>query len=138
MSQPGGETAIQVEIDLFSGRANPVWRLTAAEFRELTARLQSLPVGPPVAIPEDRLGYRGLHVGPLPAPRGQQEPAAAQAIMAVAAGGGLINATRRDGSVLHLIDADHTVECWLLQIAQGRVDEASRLAALDALPNRCR
>lgn len=138
MSHPCEEPQIPVEIDLFSGRANPVWGLTPAEVAELTARLQSLPVGAPAAIPDDRLGYRGLHVGPLPARQGQQEVPAAEAIVAVDLGGGLINATRRNGSVLHLIDDNRSVECWLLRIARDRVDEAIRQAALANLETNCR
>lgn len=137
MSHPCGEPRIPVEIDLFSGRSNPVWGLTPAEGAELMARLQSLPVGSPAAIPDDQLGYRGLHVGPLPAQQGQREVSAAEAITAVDLGGGLINATRRDGSVLHLLDANRSVECWLLRIAQDRVDESIRQAALANLEPNC-
>ena len=78
---------MQVEIDLFSGRPNPTWELTAAEVSELKARLATLPTGSPVAMPEV-LGYRGLHIAPLPGRQGINEPSSANTIIDVQVGGG--------------------------------------------------
>ncbi len=52
-----------VELDLFSGRPNPRWRLDpgdAEEFRALTAGLP--PAGPVAQPPSPGLGYRGFTV----------------------------------------------------------------------------
>ncbi len=51
---------IEIEIDIFSGRPNPRWALSAGNAVELTNRLKStLPTidGPQ---PQPRLGYRGF------------------------------------------------------------------------------
>lgn len=127
---------MQVEIDLFSGRPNPVWDLTAAEVSELKARLDSLPAGAPTAMPEV-LGYRGLHVGPPPAQQGAREPPSANPIIDLRVGGGAIHAIRRNGTALHLMDTGRSLECWLLTVAQGRVDESSRQIALINLGSPC-
>lgn len=127
---------MQVEIDLFSGRPNPVWELTDAEVSELQARLDSLPAGVPTALPEV-LGYRGLHVGALPALQGAREPPSANSIIDIQVGGGAIHAVRRNGTALHLMDAGRSVECWLLTLAQGRVDESARQMALLNLASHC-
>ena len=127
---------MQVEIDLFSDRANPVWELTAAEVSELKARLATLPTGSPVAMP-DVLGYRGLHIGPLPGRQGMNEPSAANAINDVQVGRGAITAVRYNGTALHLVYSGDSLECWLLTIAQGRVDESIRQTALANLDSPC-
>ncbi len=50
---------MRVTLDVFSGRSNPAWDLSAAERGELAARLAGLPPAdePPAA---DGLGYRGF------------------------------------------------------------------------------
>lgn len=127
---------MQVEIDLFSGRPNPTWDLTAAEVSELKARLDTLPTGSPVAMPEV-LGYRGLHIAPLPGRQGINEPSSANTIIDVQVGGGAINAVRYNGTALHLVDTSQSLECWLLTIAQGRVEESIRQTALANLDSPC-
>jgi hypothetical protein len=127
---------MQVEIDLFSGRPNPAWELTAAEVSELKARLATLPTGLPVAMPEV-LGYRGLHISPLPGRQGINEPSSANTFIDVQIGGGAINAVRYNGTALHLVDTGQSLECWLLTIAQGRVDESIRQTALANLDSPC-
>lgn len=130
------EPTMQVEIDLFSGRPNPVWDLTAAEVPALRARLEALPAGAPAALP-NRLGYRGLRAGPLEVKPGAAEPVSANPIIALDVGGGVIKATRRDGTEVYLMDTGRSVECWLLTVAQGRVDEPIRHAALADLGSVC-
>lgn len=59
----------QVELEVFSGRPNPSWSLSAAEVEALAGMLQAL--SPAAAVPPaDGLGYRGIVVtfgdgGPL-------------------------------------------------------------------------
>ncbi len=48
----------EVELDIFSGRPNPRWRLTATESAELMALLAELPEAPGARPPD--LGYRGF------------------------------------------------------------------------------
>ena len=50
-----------VELDIFSGRPNPVWSLPDAQRQELLTRLAGLSPGTPAPYP-GRLGYRGLLV----------------------------------------------------------------------------
>ncbi|HEY6877863.1 MAG TPA: hypothetical protein VI299_07575 [Polyangiales bacterium] len=56
---------MRVEADIFSGRPNPVWTLSAAEsgeFGKLLARLGKSALRDPAP---DGLGYRGFHVSGL-------------------------------------------------------------------------
>jgi hypothetical protein len=50
-----------VELDIFSGRPNPAWRLSEAEGVRLITMLKALPVMSPKVLPEV-LGYRGFIV----------------------------------------------------------------------------
>ena len=51
---------MEIELDAFSGRPNPVWTLTDEEARELQALLAA--ATEPVAAPSEALGYRGFVV----------------------------------------------------------------------------
>ncbi len=54
---------LHIELDVFSGRPNPYWKLTAREERELIDRLKASPAAlRPVGDVESRLGYRGMVV----------------------------------------------------------------------------
>ncbi len=52
---------VTVELDMYSGRPNPVWHLTAGEVREVARRLESLPPADGAAM-TPQLGYRGFVV----------------------------------------------------------------------------
>jgi len=52
---------VQVILDIFSGRPNPSWTLSADEERELALRLRGLPPGPAPAEASG-LGYRGFRL----------------------------------------------------------------------------
>ena len=55
----GATQPVTVELDVYSGRPNPTWTLTAQEIDELTQRLQKLATLP--AVPSvGNLGYRGF------------------------------------------------------------------------------
>jgi hypothetical protein len=63
-----------VELDVYSGRQNPVWELTDDEARQVLERFAGRTLGEVAELP-DRLGYRGVivsmssddaHVGELP------------------------------------------------------------------------
>lgn len=51
---------MQVELDAFSGRPNPVWTLNNTQVRELQALLAGATEA--VAVPPEGLGYRGFVV----------------------------------------------------------------------------
>jgi hypothetical protein len=55
-------SSAQIELDAFSGRPNPRWRLTAAEQSMLQSKLSNLPATSRGAVPEGRLGYRGFYI----------------------------------------------------------------------------
>ena len=52
---------MRVEVDLFSGRPNPSWRLTAEESAEFLNRFSALPQTD-AGKTHENLGYRGLIV----------------------------------------------------------------------------
>lgn len=55
------EARADVELDIYSGRANPTWRLTNAEAESLLKRLTTLPRTGPKEL-RGHLGYRGFVV----------------------------------------------------------------------------
>src|SRR5262245_50509919 len=50
---------MQIEVDLFSGRPNPHWELSAAESGEVLALLDALPACP-FGPPPESLAFRGF------------------------------------------------------------------------------
>ena len=99
---PADAEGLSVELDVFSGRPNPRWRLTAAEADEFSALLAQLEPGP---APRDDpgLGYRGLLV----------YAAAGDAPTSV--GNGVV----RDGRTGRVLaDPDRRLERWLLDRAR--------------------
>lgn len=103
---------MRVELDIFSGRPNPEWTLTAAEAAELKTMTSSLQVAAAPPRPFDGLGYRGIVV---------RDP--------VDAGWSLI-AFRDTVRILTLegsevrSDPDARIERWLLGAAGDAVDPA--------------
>ena len=61
LAQLTEETLVQVELDIFSGRVNPVWPLSSDESQEFLHLFQSLPRVTAGTIREG-LGYRGMIV----------------------------------------------------------------------------
>jgi hypothetical protein len=51
--------ALRIELDVFSGRANPSWLLTPAECEEIVTRLRRLASAATPSAPAS-LGYRGF------------------------------------------------------------------------------
>src|SRR5262245_45223216 len=54
-------TAVEVEVDIFSGMPNPRWTLSEAEAVTFLSKLSELPNGEAKSR-SDRLGYRGLNL----------------------------------------------------------------------------
>jgi hypothetical protein len=123
---------MKVEIDIYSGRPNPSWDLTAPEVSELQVRLKALPAIATAIRPES-LGYRGLRA----AARSDAASPSSEQIVSIELGNGVVNLLRRNGLVEHFVDTDRSVECWLLSTARGRVDEAIRHSAVTELSKSC-
>ena len=111
---------MQVEIDIHSGRPNPVWRLDAAQSVELHAKLRALDSASAGTLP-DGLGYRGLRV--RPEADGERDAAPAGVIEI---GAGRVHLMRADGTTRQLADTGRALERWLIETARGRIDEALR------------
>jgi len=58
------QVSLQVELDIFSGRPNPVWELTAPQATEFMARFQMLQSIEKPPSGANGLGYRGFVVRP--------------------------------------------------------------------------
>jgi hypothetical protein len=113
------EKAMHAQLDLFSGRPNPVWDLTSAETVELERRLRSTTEASDAQIP-DRLGYRGIRLVSTD-PSGEYQQ--------IEVGGGVVIVRDKTGAERRLADRGRTLERWLLSTARGRVDEAIRSLA---------
>jgi len=97
---------VLVTLDVFSGRPNPSWSLTADEEQELARRIQGLPLSgtPPL---EGDLGYRGFK---LVAPVRDALP------REIIVGNGRI--TIRDDRGTHYYIDRNGLEAWLLEQAR--------------------
>ena len=96
---------MEVELDAFSGRPNPVWALNAAQARELQALLDGATEA--VAAPFEGLGYRGFALRPVNAPG-----AAGQTAQRVFAG------TVQRGAAFYADTRD--AEAWLIRLASAQ------------------
>ena len=67
---------ISIELDVFSGRPNPSWELTASESGELLKQLSPLPEADKTQAPfYDGLGYRGFIISVPGADTANSSPA---------------------------------------------------------------
>lgn len=109
----GGEgRSMRVELDVFSGRPNPVWSLTATEAAELLAMTLSLQVVAAPPPPFDGLGYRGIVV------RNSVDPE-----WSLVAFRDTVRIITLEGSEVRS-DPDAKIERWLLGTAGDAVDPA--------------
>jgi hypothetical protein len=110
---PLRDTVSFVELDVFSGRPNPIWSLPDAQRQQLLTRLAGLSPGAPAPYP-GRLGYRGLLVHFNLPPYGMPETIQIfQGAVCYELGG---TRTCR-------VDAGRGVERWLLETAdRSQVD----------------
>jgi len=98
---------VQVTLDVFSGRPNPSWFLSADEEQELVRRLQGLPSGHGPS-PEGDLGYRGFRlVARAPKSNLPSEVIVTKGTVAI----------RDNGATRHYQDANG-IEAWLLDQAR--------------------
>jgi hypothetical protein len=106
---------MRAELDLFSGRPNPIWELNAEESVELVKRLETLPEAKGGTV-RDQLGYRGIVL------TARTDDLAGFTSLVVSAG--VVLARDADGSKRWFVDRGRALERWLLETARGRVDPA--------------
>jgi hypothetical protein len=98
---------VQVTLDVFSGRPNPSWQLSAGDEQELTRRLQGLPPREAVSSEGD-LGYRGFRIAaPAPGAASPREIVVSKGTVTI----------RDNAGIRHYVDANG-VEAWLLDQAR--------------------
>lgn len=112
---------MDVEVDLYSGRPNPHFRLEPAEAAELMHRLVALPPLSGRATPRATLGYRGLLID-----TGQTE----SPVTAIVVSGGAVFVRDRDGAERVLGDPDRGLERWLIEVGKAELSPGE-VAVLD-------
>lgn len=105
---------LQIELDVYSGRPNPVWNLDPKETEFLLAQLEKLPSAPDVTPPTERLGYRGFIIKPASGTRSNWEE--------LMVGFGVVS-ERQGLTVKYALDKSRTLERWLVESAKGKIGE---------------
>jgi hypothetical protein len=100
-----------VELDIFSGRPNPTWELSAADTATLVGMIGSLPPSQPADLPTP-LGYRGFLVS-------VNEPESGS-VARIGACQGIVEYQSRE--IKYYADPDRKVELWLLATARPYID----------------
>jgi hypothetical protein len=103
----------RVELDVFSGRPNPTWTLTAAETKTFRDMVAALPGTGTLTFP-DPLGYRGMLVS-LPAEE------ANGSVTTWRIWRGVVQQTS-DATSTFYVDSDRALEMWLLQSGQIHIE----------------
>ncbi|MBP2330521.1 hypothetical protein JOF56_010906 [Kibdelosporangium banguiense] len=100
-------TQARVELDIFSGRPNPEWRLPETDTAQFKEKLAALPVATPGQL-ANPLGYRGfiVHLGET----------------TVTVQNGLVRTTRA-GEMTYHKDPYRVMEQWLLNTGRPFLDE---------------
>lgn len=118
MAAKSDELIGQATLDIFSGRPNPTWTLTATETSELrqqvaalSARLATVP-----RVPD--LGYRGVRV-------------VMPSVQITAGHGGI--SVEEGSATTSYADPGRRLESWLLHTAQGKVAPDVLRIATDSL-----
>jgi hypothetical protein len=108
--------SVRVEVDVYSGRPNPSWDLSAEDVQAFFQRIDALPLAPQrsgSSFPEGNLGYRGLKV------QATKEDFVAH--IEISRGHVVVDST---GSApkRRLFDPGRSLERWLLQTGRERLD----------------
>ncbi|AUS77504.1 hypothetical protein C1701_02965 [Actinoalloteichus sp. AHMU CJ021] len=118
---------MDVEVALYSGRPNPVFRLRGAEREEASRRLGALVAVPDRSAPPGGLGYQGFRLRPASSDgssdagawevgdAGDEPTVAGSSIVEYAVGGGLVVARGADGGVRVSLDPGRELERWLAE-----------------------
>lgn len=99
---------VEIEVDIFSGRPNPTWRLSQQEAQLLSTMLEQLSSAEPQDLFEG-LGYRGFVVT-------SGKPLAGATTIRVFKG--IVKFGVGDGASYSL-DGHHQIESWLLARAKS-------------------
>ena len=105
---------VQVELDIFSGRPNPSWSLSAEETQEFWKLFRTLNVSSQAASTREGLGYRGLIVREVEESNEKPHEILICDELVVA---------RHVGKTRALVDKGRALERWLLKTAKGQIDE---------------
>lgn len=105
---------MEVEVDVFSGRPNPYWNLTADEAKEFVELFQALPEYQGEGSLRDGLGYRGLIVTELGDPMKEYNE--------IVISYGIVLARGNEESK-QFTDQDRRLEKWLFQTGREKLDE---------------
>lgn len=104
---------MDVEVDLYSGRPNPRFRLEPAAAAELMRRVAALPPLSGRATPRETLGYRGLRIDAGVA----QSPA-----IEIVVSDGVVFVRDRGGAERALQDLHRGLERWLIEAGTANLD----------------
>ncbi|MFO1434404.1 MAG: hypothetical protein U1F76_30710 [Candidatus Competibacteraceae bacterium] len=116
-------TKVAVEVDIFSGRPNPVWTLSDVEAAAFIKKLSALPPAPAKML-SNPLGYRGLIVQMT---RGAQD-------YTIQIQNGVVQAMHA-GAGSYFEDRDRSLELWLLASGKTWVsDEVFKLIEAELAP----
>jgi hypothetical protein len=106
---------LHVEVDIFSGRPNPSWELSAQEAQELLERVQRLPRSAAVGSVKQDLGYRGLIV--------TADKNEAGGFDRLLVSDGIVLASAANRPQQQFTDDGRALERWLLKIAKGQIED---------------
>lgn len=106
---------MDVEVDLYSGRPNPHFRLEPATAAELVRRLANLPSASGAARPRDGLGYRGLRI---------RAETLEFPVTEIVVSGGTVIVRDRSGAERPLEDPHRDLERWLVEAGTAQLDAA--------------
>lgn len=106
---------MDVQIDLYSGRPNPGWRLGAAQSTELIRRLKEMPEVEK-GEPAQALGYRGIVV--------TTRTDAPAELKTIVVSGGLVLERYQNGVERRRIDRGRSLERWILETGRNHLDPA--------------
>ena len=113
---------MRVEVDIYSGRPNPVWELTQAQAAEFMARLAQLPEAQGAGGPGD-LGYRGLIVS----------ADGLEGVDRVEIRSGIVRVERTDGSSRNYLDGGRALERWTVEQSREKLPSDFVGAVMDAI-----
>jgi hypothetical protein len=113
---------MRVEVDIYSGRPNPVLELTQAQATEFMARLGRLPEAPESGGSEN-LGYRGLIVS----------ADGLEGVSRVEIRSGVVRVERTDGSSRSYLDEGRALELWTVEQSRERLPSDFVGAVMDAI-----
>lgn len=105
---------MNVELDIFSGRPNPVWSLSEKQVNEMDAIIETLPATTASVPTRPGLGYRGFVVTGLPEPARRLD--VFEGFVAIAGG----------GRTEFRSDRERKLERFLLDSAGAELSDAIR------------